>query len=107
MVELIKNNLDRIQDVCKRHHVKSLYLFGSATKQDNQYNSESDVDLLYRFNKSEINEMEYADNYFNLLFALQSLLNRNIDLVPEEKLSNPYFIERVNRDRHKIYEQYN
>jgi len=104
MVELIKNNLERIHDVCKQHHVKSLYLFGSAVKQESQYKAESDVDFLYQFNKNEIGELEYADNYFNLLFALESLLKRSVDLVPEEKLSNPYFIQRINQDKLKLYE---
>lgn len=92
-----------IQDVCKKHHVRSLYLIGSAAKE-NKFRVESDVDFLYRFNKDEIEEMDYADNYFGLLFTLQDILSRKVDLVAEEKLHNPYFIESINKDKQLVYE---
>ena len=56
------------------------------------------------FNKDEIVEMDYADNYFDLLFSLQELLNRKVDLVAEEKLRNPYFIDSINRSKELVYE---
>ena len=87
-----------IQDACKKYHVKSLYLVGSATDTD-----ESDVDFLYRFRKEDIEEMEYADNYFDLMFYLQDLLNRKVDLVAAEKMKNPYFIESINKSKQIIY----
>jgi len=79
-----------------------LYLVGSAAKE-NKFTDESDVDFLYRFNKEEIPEMDYANNYFDLLFALQDMLKRKVDLVSEEKMWNPYFIESINRDKQMIY----
>ena len=103
MIALIKNNMAAIQNVCKKHHVKSLYLVGSAAK-DAQFNLTSDIDFLYRFNKKDIKEMEYADNYFDMLFELQDLLNRKVDLVAEEKMWNPYFIESINNGKQLIYE---
>ena len=38
--------------------------------------------------------------YIALMHALENLLKRNIDLVAEETLQNPYFIESINR--HKL-----
>jgi len=93
-----------ILDACKKHHVKSLYLIGSAAGDGEKFNAESDVDFLYRFNKNEIEEMDYADNYFSLLERLEYLLKRKVDLVAEERLRNPYFIERINKNKQKIYE---
>ena len=92
MIPLIKNNIEAIRDACKKHHVRSLYLVGSAAKAD-RFGQESDIDFLYRFRKEDIAEMEYADNFFDLMFELQDLLNRKVDLVAEEKMWNPYFIE--------------
>ena len=91
MVNLIRDNIHELQKICKIHHVKSMYLFGSATNSS-EFNINSDIDFLYRVSKSEIPETDYADNYFNLLFTLEDLLKRNVDLVPEEKLNNPYLI---------------
>ena len=103
MVSLIENNMKAIQDVCKKHHVRSLYVVGSATNEK-RFLPESDVDFLYRFRKEDIEEMEYADNFFDLLFALQDLLNRKVDLVAEEKMWNPYFIESINKSKQLVYE---
>lgn len=104
MIALIKDNLNKIQDACRAHHVLSLYLIGSATKEERDFTAESDVDFLYRFDKKSIGEMDYADYYFGLLDTLQKLLKRKVDLVPEEKLKNPYFMESINKNKLKIYE---
>lgn len=103
MVALIENNIQAIRELCKKHHVKSFYLVGSATKE-NRFTDESDVDFLYRFRKEDIKETDYADNYFDLLFELQDMLNRKVDLVAEEKMKNPYFIESINESKQMIYE---
>ena len=103
MIALIENNIQAIRELCKKHHVKSFYLVGSATKE-NRFTETSDVDFLYRFRKEDIDEMDYADNYFDLLFELQDMLNRKVDLVAEEKMKNPYFIESINESKQMIYE---
>ena len=103
MVSLVKQNIAEIQSMCKKHHVKKLYLIGSATNE-NHFSGDSDIDFLYSFNKSDIPEMEYADNYFDLLFSLQNLFQRKVDLVPEEKMTNPYFITSVNKQKEMVYE---
>jgi len=72
MIKFIENNLPAIIELCKKHNLKSLYLFGSATQYD----------------KAKIEELQYADNYFNFLFFLENILKRNIDLMPKEKLKN-------------------
>lgn len=86
MVTLIKDNLAQIQDVCKKHHVKSFYLIGSAARETD-FSPESDVDFLYRINYEKLDSlgtMNYADNFFSLMDDLQHLLKRKVDLVPEK-----------------------
>lgn len=48
--------------------------------------------------------MEYSDNYFNLLFRLRDFLGREVDLISETSLKNPYLIRSVNRTKQIIYE---
>ena len=103
MVTLVKDNIAAIRDLCKKHHVRTLYLVGSAAKEQ-RFTEKSDVDFLYRFKKEEIEEMQYADNYFDFLFELEDVLKRKVDLVAEEKMKNPYFIESINKDKQIIYE---
>jgi len=101
MNTLIKNSLDEIIISCKKHKVKSLELFGSAVRSD--FNENSDVDFLYEFQKDKIAELDYADNYFEFLFSLQNILKRNIDLVPNEKLKNPYLLTQIKKEKIRIY----
>lgn len=103
MVQLVKDNIDAIRVLCKKHHIRTLYVVGSAAKEQ-KFTDESDIDFLYKFRKEDIGEMDYADNYFDLLFALQDMLHRKVDLVAEEKMWNPYFIESINESKQVIYE---
>jgi len=104
MVALISENIAQIQALCKEHYVKSLYLIGSAARTENNFLADSDVDFLYTFNNETMPELGYADHYFDLLFSLQNLLNRKVDLVAADRLKNPYFIKSINNDKQKLYE---
>ncbi len=104
MVSLIKRNIEKIQDLCKQHYIKSLYLIGSAAKNEDNFSEDSDVDFLYQFNSETMPEWDYADHYFSLLFELQNLLKRKVDLVAEERIKNPYFIQSINQNKFKLYE---
>ncbi|SEM22232.1 hypothetical protein SAMN05216436_102277 [bacterium A37T11] len=45
------------------------------------------------------NMHEDGDNYFKLLYALQDLLQKNVDLVAEETVTNPFLLESINRQK--------
>ena len=81
------------------HNVKTLFAFGSVASEG--FKEESDVDLLVSFKPMEYGE--YADNYFMLAEKFESLFNRPVDLVTENSLSNPYFIDSVNRTKIMLY----
>jgi predicted nucleotidyltransferase len=92
----IKNALPEIKVLLEKYGVESAYLFGSAAKETQ--NEKSDVDFLIRF-KKELDYKTYGNNYFELLYSLQALLNKDVDLIAEETLSNPYFIESINQSK--------
>lgn len=100
MNKLITNKLKEITALCKLHHVKSLYIFGSATTKN--FNATSDLDFLIAFEKT-ISITEYTDSYFALQYKLRSLFEREIDLVTENSLSNPYFIQEIEQNKQLIY----
>jgi len=85
----------------KIHKVKSLYAFGSVLS--NNFNKESDIDLIVDF--SNIDVEDYADNYFDFKFALEELLKRPVDLLEEKAIKNPYFRRSVNEQRKLVYGQ--
>jgi predicted nucleotidyltransferase len=47
--------------------------------------------------------LDYANNYFNLKFSLQDLLKRNIDLLENKAIKNPYIRENIDRSKTLIY----
>ena len=90
---------DSIGDLCERHHVNSLYAFGSVLTD--RFNDKSDVDMIVSFKKMPLED--YTDNYYDLKFTLQEILQRPIDLLEEQAIKNPYFIQNVNQNKHLIY----
>jgi predicted nucleotidyltransferase len=100
MNPIIAQHLPELLALCKKYRVASMFLFGSATT--GAFNEKSDFDFLIAFEK-ELSFGEYADNYFELAYALEDLLGRDVDLVTENSLSNPYFVASVNRTKQLIY----
>ena len=98
-MKLIENNIHKIIDLCKKHKVHKLFVFGSILT--NRFNDKSDVDLLISFNPMEYGE--YADTYFELAEKFEILLQRPVDLLTDNSLSNPYFIESINQTKTLIY----
>ncbi|WP_396165357.1 nucleotidyltransferase family protein [Flavobacterium sp.] len=100
MNSIIENNKFSIEKLCKENKVDKLYVFGSVLNE--KFNEKSDLDFLVSFNKN-IELLDYADNYFNFLFSLEDLFSRNIDLVTEKSLKNPYFIKELENTKQLIY----
>lgn len=100
-MNVLDKYLSDIRRLCDNHKVKSLYAFGSVLTD--QFNSESDVDLMVDF--SNIEPEDYADNYFDLKFSLQDILKRPVDLLEEKAIKNPYFLQSLFQQRQLLYGQ--
>lgn len=100
-MKLIELNLQRIIDLCRKHKVKTLAVFGSILTD--RFNDQSDVDLLVNFDTTDHEKWDYVSNYFDFQEALEKVLGRKVDLVFEKGLKNKYFIQNVNRTKHLIY----
>ena len=90
-----------IKKLCKTHSVKSLYVFGSVLTE--KFNTESDIDLIVEFQLIDV--LDYADNYYDLKFSLETILKREIDLLEEKAIKNPYFRQTINQNKQLIYGQ--
>jgi len=101
-MELIERNINHLIQCCESHHVKSMWLFGSAL-DESQFNDESDIDFIVEFESFPI--LDYADNYFDLKDKLETTFNRNVDIVSASSLSNPYFIQEVDRTKKLVYKK--
>jgi uncharacterized protein len=98
-MNFLDGHIEDITKLCKNHKVKSLYAFGSVLTDD--FNDLSDIDLIVDFQPQDI--LDYGDNYYDLKFSLQQILNRPIDLLEEIAIKNPYFRKNLESQRRLIY----
>jgi|SRR6187402_1880073 predicted nucleotidyltransferase len=96
---VIEKHTSEIQKLCAEHKVKKLYAFGSALTP--RFSSNSDIDFIVDFESQDVDH--YADNYFNLKFALEEIFKRRIDLLEEKAINNPYFKEAIENQRQILY----
>jgi predicted nucleotidyltransferase len=97
--KFIEDKKAELAQLCKIYDVKTMYVFGSVCTD--RFNENSDIDILIAFNDIPIDR--YTDNYFELHYKLEALLGRKIDLLTENSLSNPYFIESIEETKHLLY----
>lgn len=98
-MNFFSNYLPKIIALCKKHKVKKLFAFGSVLT--NRFTDKSDIDLLVDFNKAEVDD--YFTNYFDLKYALEALLGRDVDLIEDQAIRNPYFKESVDTTKIQLY----
>jgi predicted nucleotidyltransferase len=95
----LDNYRNSLPPICQKHDVKSLWAFGSVLTD--RFGPDSDVDLIVAFGDMPVEE--YADNYFDLKFSLQDVFNRPVDLLEEQAIRNPFFLQTVNQTKRLIY----
>lgn len=98
-MKVLSRNIARIQALCEKYHVKSLFAFGSVTKDE--VNPESDIDLVVDIDSSD--PLRYSDDYFNLKFQLEQLLNRHIDLLELRAIRNQYLKKNIDETKILVY----
>ena len=95
----IVERLEDIRLLFRKYGAERAFLFGSAAT--GSMNSKSDVDFLFSF-PPEMDYVRYSDNYFALVNALEKLLGRNVDLVAEKTLQNPYLIQSIEKSKIRL-----
>jgi predicted nucleotidyltransferase len=80
----------------RSYGVIKAYLFGSAAI--GEMRDDSDVDFMVGFNP-DLNYTDYGNNYFQPIYALQKLLKKNVDIVAEETITNPYLLQTINSQK--------
>jgi uncharacterized protein len=100
-MNIVEQNIDIVRDLCTKHKVSRLFVFGSALK--NKLSKNSDIDLIVNF--GDIDVYDYADNYFDLKFSLEKLFQRNVDLLEDKAINNPYLRQSIDSTKQLIYGQ--
>ena len=100
MHEMIATRIPQLEALCRRHRVKALWAFGSATTEDFDP-ARSDIDLLVEFLPGT--DGGFSHPYFGLLDDLRALFGRDVDLVMTTAVRNRYFRESLERSKAPIY----
>lgn len=100
-MNIVDANRDNLIELCEKHKVKELYLFGSILTD--KFNASSDIDMLIQFNK--INLLDYFDNYMELKEELEALFHRPVDLLENQAIKNPIVRMIIERDKQLVYER--
>jgi uncharacterized protein len=86
---LVESNAKKIAEICRRHGVKELAVFGSAVRED--FRADSDVDLLVDFcDGVRVTFLTLG----RLKVALTDALRREVDLVPKNSVK-PAIREKI------------
>src|SRR5437660_11550180 len=85
---------ERLAELCRRWQILELSLFGSIVRGESR--PESDVDVLVTFDP----EAPWsAWDLFDLRAELAELFGRDVDLVEERSLVNPFRRQAILRDK--------
>jgi predicted nucleotidyltransferase len=98
-MKFIQSHIDQIKQLCNQHQVRSLFAFGSVTKD--ALTPESDVDFLVDIEAKD--PLVYADNYFMLKYQLEKLLKKQIDLLESKAIKNPFLRKEIDETKVLVY----
>ena len=98
-MNLVEINIDKIRDLCTKHKVGKLFAFGSVLT--NKFQQDSDIDLIVDFKGVDL--YDYADNYFDLKYSLENIFKRNVDLLEDKAINNPYLRQSIDSSKQLIY----
>jgi uncharacterized protein len=101
-MNLITRNIKDINRICMQHQVEQLFIFGSI--KTDKFNDKSDIDILIQFSHL-VNPAEYFENYMDFKERMESVLNRNIDIVENQSVRNPIFRKILDREKILVYER--
>jgi predicted nucleotidyltransferase len=87
-----------IAKICTDLRVKRLDVVGSAARDDFQL-ERSDIDVLVEFEGVD----RLFDRYFELKIRLEQQLGRQVDVIQDSAVRNPYVRKSLDRDRVRIY----
>ena len=98
-MNIVEQNISSVFELCKLHHVKNMYLFGSILTEN--FSSDSDVDFLVNFEQFDLSQ--YFDNYMEFKEKLEHLLSRPVGLLEEQTVHNPVLRRSIDRNKKIIY----
>ncbi|GAB3203876.1 putative nucleotidyltransferase [Pontibacter aydingkolensis] len=98
-MKAIRDHIQQIKKLCDEHSVRSLFAFGSVTTD--RFKPDSDIDLVVDIASDD--PIEYSDHYFALKFQLEQILQREIDLLEQKAIRNPFLKQEIDQTKILVY----
>ena len=98
----IESRKEEIAEICRRHRVERLDLFGSAERGTDFDLETSDVDFLVAFTPPLLPGL--FERRTGLLNDLRAALGRDVDLIRMGTIRNRYRMDSIDRDREPVHE---
>ncbi|MDI6779102.1 MAG: nucleotidyltransferase family protein [Bacteroidota bacterium] len=87
--DIIGSTLRKHRRLLKKYTVRRIGLFGSHARGNQK--KRSDIDFIVEFSKPSF------DNFMDLLFSLESIFGKKVDLITKGNLS-PYIMPHVEKE---------
>ena len=97
----IANRKQELAELCRRHGVARLEVFGSAARGTDFDLQTSDADFLVEFRLDKVRAP--LRQYFDFAEALHQALGRSVDLVESDAIRNPYLRAVIDKSRELVY----
>ncbi len=97
---LLKPYLPQVIQIFRNHKIKSAWFFGSALT--NSFNEKSDLDVLVNM-EDNLDPVEAGEHLWSISDELRDLLKREIDLLTERSIKNPYFKQEIEKTKWLVY----
>jgi len=89
---------EKIEEFCRRNHIRKLALFGSALRND--FRADSDLDVLVEFDPKHIPGLAF----FGMAQELSRIFGRQVDLNTPQFIHSD-FRKQVQAEARVLYEQ--
>jgi len=89
----------KLPPLCEVYGIAYVDAFGSMARRDQS--DDSDIDLIIEF--AEPRREQISLRFFGFLHAIEEAFDKNVDLLTERSIVNPYLKERINQERVRLY----
>ena len=96
---VFEQKMPELVRLLKAHRVVRAYAFGSVLTD--HFTENSDVDLIVSFEEG-LDQVENGELLWSLWYQLRDLFQRNVDLLTERSVKNPYFKEELLENRSPV-----
>ena len=98
---LLKEKYTDFVELCRSHRVDKIYAFGSSIT-DHFDPKTSDIDVVVKIGIDD--PVDRGEALLSLWDKLEALFERQVDLLTEDSIRNPYLKSNINRTKRLIYD---